>query len=147
MSLLQLRDNSSAMPAAAWRPVVAIVEDDVLAADLAAELCDGVGADAERYSSPLPFLRGIREGEAPTAMVLDWRLEQELSAALFMAIRHRFAELPVIYWTGADPATLPSMINDDPLTRIVVKAGGTEEFEDALRWALAASQRQEPRDG
>jgi FixJ family two-component response regulator len=136
VGLLVSNGDNDAGPPVAPRRVVAVVEDEPAAAELAAALCDGVGADAELYASPLPFLRSIQERDAPSAMVLDWRLEQELSAALFMAIRHRFPELPVVYWTGADPVDLPSMIRDDPLTRIVEKAGGADAFERALRWAL-----------
>ena len=112
-----------------------IVEDEPAAATLAAELCEGWGADAIVFRAPLPFLDALRDRAQPTAVVLDWRLERELSAALFLATRHRYPGLPVIYWTAHPSGTLPSMITDDALTVVVDKAGGTEPFERALHWA------------
>ncbi len=87
------------------------------------------------FRAPLPFLAALREWTRPTAVVLDWRLEHELSAALFLATRHRYPTLPVIYWTGHTVAALPSMITEDARTIVVEKAGGTEPFERALDWA------------
>lgn len=121
----------------AARPSIWIMEDEPPAAELAAELCLATGAEPSTFHSALPFLRAFREAPAPQAIVLDWRLEHELSAALFMATRHRFPRLPVIYWTGSTGAALPSMIRDDPCTRVVDKAGGAAAFEEALGWALA----------
>ncbi len=123
------------------RRAVWIVEDEPGAAELAADLCAARGAEASLFRSALPFLRAFREIEPPNAIVLDWRLERELSAALFMATRHRFPEMPVIYWTGSQAVALPAMIRDDPRTTIVDKAGGADAFEQALHWAL------EPRVG
>jgi FixJ family two-component response regulator len=113
-----------------------IVEDEPAAAQLAADLCSAVDVAASIFRSPTPFLAALRDGGEPRAVVLDWRLERELSAALFLATRHRFPILPVIYWTGSPLVALPAMIRDDPLTRFVDKAGGSAEFERALGWAL-----------
>jgi len=116
-------------------PAVWIVEDEPASAALAAELCEGRGAEVSVFRAPLPFLAALREWSPPTAVVLDWRLEHELSAALFLATRHRYPILPVIYWTGHTVAALPSMITEDARTIVVDKAGGTEPFERALDWA------------
>ena len=112
-----------------------IVEDEPASATLAAELCEGWGAQVSVFRAPLPFLASLRDRSQPTAVVLDWRLEHELSAALFLATRHRYPTLPVIYWTGHTAAALPSMITEDARTTVVDKAGGTEPFERALDWA------------
>jgi DNA-binding NtrC family response regulator len=112
-----------------------IVEDEPASATLAAEMCEAWGAGVSLFRAPLPFLTALRDEGEPTAVVLDWRLEHELSAALFMATRHRYPSLPVIYWTGHSAAALPSMITDDALTTVVDKATGTEPFERALDWA------------
>ena len=113
-----------------------IVEDEPTAAELAAELCAGVHVAASIFRSPAPFLAALRDGGEPRAVVLDWRLERELSAGLFLATRHRFPIVPVIYWTGSALDALPAMIRDDPLTRFADKGGGSAAFEAALRWAL-----------
>ena len=128
--------NQANSSAASARPAIWIVEDEPPVAELAAELCAATGAEPSIYRSALPFLRAFREAPAPRAIVLDWRLEHELSAALFMATRHRFPSLPVIYWTGSASTALPSMIRDDPFTRVVAKADGAVAFEEALSWAL-----------
>ncbi len=124
---------------AATNPVrgrhVWIVEDEPASATLAAELCEGWGAQVSVFRAPLPFLAALRDRSQPTAVVLDWRLEHELSAALFLATRHRYPRLPVIYWTGHAAGALPSMITDDAHTTVVDKAEGTEPFERALDWA------------
>ena len=113
-----------------------IVEDEPASATLAAELCEGWGAEVSVFRAPLPFLASLRDRSQPTAVVLDWRLEHELSAALFLATRHRYPTLPVIYWTGHTAAALPSMITEDARTTVVDKAAGTEPFERALEWAI-----------
>jgi CheY-like chemotaxis protein len=124
----------------AWDRHVWIVEDEPAAATLAAELCEQVGAAPTVYRSPLPFLAALRASTPPAAVVLDWRLEHELSAALFLATRHRYPHLAVIYWTGSPVEQLPAMIRDDERTRIVDKASGTVAFETALGWAFEGEE-------
>jgi DNA-binding NtrC family response regulator len=119
-----------------------IVEDEPASATLGTDLCEGWGAEVSVFRAPLPFLSALRERSQPMAVVLDWRLEHELSAALFLAIRHRYPRLPVIYWTGHAPGTLPSMITDDAYTMVVDKAMGTEPFERALDWSTRAANEQ-----
>ena len=116
-----------------------IVEDEPAAAALAAELCRGSGVEATVFGAPLPFLTALRGGEPPAAVVLDWRLEHELSAALFLATRHRFPAMRVVYWTGIPPDLLPAMIRADASTRVVDKAAGAEAFEAAVRWAVGGA--------
>ena len=118
------------------RESIWIVEDEPAAAALAADICEAGDVRPDVFRSPLPFLRAFRDRPPPSAIVLDWRLEHELTAALFMATRHRFPELPVIYWTGNDRETLPAMITDDPMTLVVEKTDGAAAFELALDWAL-----------
>jgi DNA-binding NtrC family response regulator len=129
--------DAPSLPDARAQPTIWIVEDEPPAAELAAELCSAGGAAPSVFRSALPFLRAFREAPPPRAIVLDWRLEHELSAALFMATRHRFPQLRVIYWTGSPSASLPAMVREDPWTQIVDKAGGAAAFEAAVRWALA----------
>ena len=119
------------------RPAVWIVEDEPEAATLAAELCDSWGADASVFRAPLPYLVALRSSAPPMAVVLDWRLENQLSAAVYMATRHRFPHVPVIYWTGSPAGSLPAMIRDDALTKVVDKADGATSFEGALGWAMS----------
>ncbi|MDQ3881188.1 MAG: response regulator [Chloroflexota bacterium] len=120
----------------ARRESVWIVEDEPAAAALAADICEAGDVGSRVFRSPLPFLRAFRDPPRPSAIVLDWRLEHELTAALFLATRHRFPELPVIYWTANARSSLPAMILDDPMTRVVEKTDGAGAFEGALRWAL-----------
>ena len=115
-----------------------IVEDEPAAAALAADLCLSCGASASVYRAPLPFLAALRTAERPDAVVLDWRLEHELSAALFLATRHRYPDLPVVYWTGSPGDALPIMIREDVRTVVVDKAAGSRAFESALSAALEA---------
>ena len=128
---------SPGLPRTVW-----IVEDEPASAELAVELCESMGIGTSVFRAPLPYLAALRDGLAPSAVVLDWRLERELSAALFMATRHRYPELPVIYWTGSAPSALPSMIRDDARARVVDKAHGAVAFERALAWALGTTVRE-----
>lgn len=121
-----------------------IVEDEPAAAALATDLCRGLGAEPTVYPAPLPFLAALRGLPAPAAVVLDWRLEHELSAALFLATRHRYPEMPVVYWTGSLATSLPAMIREDTNTTVVDKAAGSAAFEAALDWALGASRLAAP---
>jgi FixJ family two-component response regulator len=118
-----------------------IVEDELTAAELAADLCASANVNASIFRSGPPFLSALRDGAEPRAVVLDWRLEHELSAALFLATRHRFPNVPVVYWTGSPLIALPAMIREDPLTQFVDKGGGSSAFERALRWALDHSAK------
>lgn len=117
-----------------------IVEDEPEAAALAADLCLSCGASPSVYRAPLPFLAALRSAERPDALVLDWRLEHELSAALFMATRHRYPDLPVVYWTGSPGDALPVMIREDARTVVVDKASGSRAFESALTSALEIAE-------
>ena len=119
-----------------WERRAWIVEDEPAAASLAVDLCEAGGAVASVFPLPLPFLTALRKEPAPAVLILDWRLERELSAGLFLATRHRHPRLPIIYWTGSILGALPSMIQDDRYTVVVDKAGGSAVFEEALAWAL-----------
>jgi DNA-binding NtrC family response regulator len=123
-----------------WERQVWIVEDEPAAATLAVDLCEQGGAATAAFRTPLPYLAALRDRPAPDAVILDWRLEHELSAALFLATRHRHPELPVVYWTGSPAESLPAMIRADAHTRIVDKASGTRAFEVALAWALGSTE-------
>ena len=120
----------------AWKRRAWIVEDEPAAAALASEMCEASGAAVSAFRLPLAFLTAMRTSPAPAVLVLDWRLENELSAALFMATRHRYPRLPIIYWTGSPMDTLPDMIQDDRYTIVLDKAAGSVPFEDALAWAF-----------
>ena len=127
-----------------WERRVWIVEDEPAAATLALDMCEAFGAEASVFRAPLAYLAALRGPGAPMAVVLDWRLENELSAALFLATRHRHPRVPVIYWTGSPSSSLPAMIRDDQWTMVVDKAGGADSFESALSWALAAEGESQP---
>ena len=131
-------------PDSGWQPSVWIVEDEPEAATLAAELCESSGAAASVFRAPFAYLSALRTGNPPAAVILDWRLEHELSAALFLATRHRYPQMPVIYWTGSAASLLPAMIRDDRRTMLVDKAEGTAPFERALAWALSGRTGDEP---
>jgi len=120
------------------QPGVWIVEDEPAAAELAADICSSAGLEPTVFSAPLPFLAALRDRAGPRAVILDWRLERELSAALFMATRHRHPRLPVIYWTGSVSTALPSMILEDAMTVVVEKSDGAVPFERAIAWAIDA---------
>jgi DNA-binding NtrC family response regulator len=129
-----MSERAMVRPSAAHR--VWIVEDEPAAAALASEMCVACGAEPSVFRAALPFLAALRSGTAPDAVILDWRLEHELSAALFLATRHRWPELPVIYWTGTPRDALPSMILDDRHAVVVDKAAGSHAFEQAVTRAL-----------
>ena len=123
----------------ARQPRVWIVEDEPASAALAAELCEGWGGETTSFRAPLPYLAALRDRTPPEIVVLDWRLEHELSAALYLATRHRYPGLPVVYWTAHPPSALPAMIRDDPMTTVVDKAVGAGPVERALDWAASRS--------
>jgi len=129
--------NERVAPGPSWDGGAWIVEDEPAAATLAADLCQASGLPVSIYSLPLPFLTALRSAPPPAVVILDWRLERELSAGLFLATRHRYPRLPVIYWTGSRASALPGMIQEDARTMVVDKASGAAPFERALAWALA----------
>jgi hypothetical protein len=80
----------------------------------------------------------------PRLLILDWRFERELGAAVFMTVRHRFGDLPIVCWTATPASDLPTMVVDDPRVRIVPKSDGIDAFEAAVRWAAAAEEETLP---
>ena len=129
------RDRDAA-PATGPTPDVAVLEDEPHLAELAVELCDRMGLTAATYRSPANFLGEVSH-HTPRLLVLDWRFERELGAAVFMTVRHRFGDLPIVCWTATAITDLPAMLVRDPNVRIVQKARGAEAFEAALRWAVS----------
>lgn len=129
------------------RPVW-IVEDEPNVGMLAAEICESFGAVPTLFRAPLSFLLALRGPTMPSAVILDWRLANELSSGLFLATRHRFRGMPVIYWTNS-PEGLPAVIRDDELTQVVDKQGGVEPLERALGWAFEQTEpvRAQPPEG
>jgi DNA-binding NtrC family response regulator len=116
------------------RPVW-IVEDEPNVGQLAAEICESVGAMPTLFRAPLAYLLALRGSSMPEAVILDWRLATELSSGIFLATRHRYQGMPVIYWTNS-PEGLPAVILQDDLTLVVDKQGGVEPLEQALGWAF-----------
>ncbi len=115
-----------------------ILEDETGPAELVLELCTAADIAPRLFRTAAPLLRALRTG-VPSLIVLDWRLGNELSAPLYLAVRHRLTALPVIYWTASVTASLPAMIRRDPMTRVVEKTSGIAAFEDALAWGLYAT--------
>jgi CheY-like chemotaxis protein len=121
-----------------------IVEDEPAVASLAVDVCAEHGATSSVFPRSLTFMDALRGSPPPSVLILDWRLENELSAALFMATRHRYPRLPIVYWTGSQMDGLPAMIKADPHAIIVDKAEGTSAFEAALDWALDGRRHAPP---
>jgi FixJ family two-component response regulator len=115
-------------------PDVVVLEDDPQLAAMAVELCERAGLTAETYSSPAAFLDDALVGP-PHLLILDWRFERELGAAVFMAARHRFGDVPIVCWTASAVDDLPAMVVDDPRVRFVAKSDGADAFDAAVRWA------------
>jgi CheY-like chemotaxis protein len=132
-------------PAVSWagaRPEqraghVWVVDDEPAAAAVACEMCDSAGLQPTAFRDAVSYLGALRGPTAPGAVILDWRLEHELSAALFMATRQRYPTLPIIFWTGSELGSLPLMVHHDPNVRVLAKSGGSTEFDAALAWAFA----------
>ena len=124
-----------ALPGEAAAARVSVLEDDPILGALAVELCRGIGIEAAVYGAPAEFLEAARI-DAPQALVLDWRLQGQLGAAAFMAVRHRYPAMPVVCWTASPAWNLPEMIRQDPMARVIDKASGADAFEAALRWAI-----------
>jgi DNA-binding NtrC family response regulator len=121
------------------RHPVWIVEDEPDAGKVAAEICESSGASPTIFHAPLAFLLALRGSSVPSAVILDWRLTNELSSGLFLATRHRYRGMPVIYWTNS-PEGLPAVVREDELARVVDKAAGVEPLEQALSWAFEQTE-------
>ncbi|HSM38603.1 MAG TPA: response regulator [Candidatus Limnocylindrales bacterium] len=115
-------------------PDVVILEDDPDLAEIAAHLCRDIGLSAATFRTAGALLAGF-DSAPPRVVVLDWRLERDVGAAAFMALRHRFADVPIVCWTGMPAGSLPAMVAADSRTRIVRKADSLDELEAAIRWA------------
>jgi CheY-like chemotaxis protein len=127
------------------RPAVSVLEDDPTLAAIASELCTDLGADVTIFPAPAACLEAAHVSP-PSVLVLDWRLQDQVGAAAFMALRHRHPRLPVVCWTATPAWLLPQMILLDPLTRVIGKTAAMSGFEAALRWAFAAGASTPPRE-
>ncbi|HET7582279.1 MAG TPA: response regulator [Candidatus Limnocylindria bacterium] len=137
MSFATMTDDAAlAIPLTPAPATVAVVEDDPTLGALALDLCRAMGYVATLYDAPADFLAAAAD-KPPSALVLDWRLQGQLGAAAFMAVRHRYPAMPVVCWTASAAWNLPQMIRQDPMTRVIDKAAGATAFEAALRWAMA----------
>src|SRR5574338_1092599 len=116
-------------------PDVAVLEDDASLAELAAEMCEEMGLSSATYDAPRLCLDDF-EDHPPRVVILDWRLTQQIAAAVFRAVRHRFPDVPSVCWTATPRDELPSMVWANPMTRVVSKDEGVTGFETAVRWAL-----------
>jgi CheY-like chemotaxis protein len=136
---------SEKMGDGASRRPIWIVEDEPAVADLAADLCRASGATASVFRAASPYLDALRQTDAPVAVVLDWRLQNEISAAIYLATRYRYPHLPVIFWTGSATSRLPAMVRGDDMTVVIDKADGAAPLERALAWALRDGSGPPPR--
>jgi DNA-binding response OmpR family regulator len=127
-------------------PDVAVLEDEAHAANLAVEVCDGLGLRATTFRTPASLLGDFRS-VPPRLVILDWRLERDVGAAAFMALRHRFGTVPIVCWTGMAPDSLPAMVGEDDVCRIVPKASSLDAFEEAIRWGAALTEPSEQTRG
>jgi FixJ family two-component response regulator len=138
MGLIELlpRGGDQRVPLGVEPPAdVVVLEDDPQVAALAVELCREMGLQAAPFPAPAPFLAAYAL-QPPRVVVLDWLLEREIGSAVFLAVRHRFGDVPIVCWTGMEPGLLPDMVADDARTQVVDKAAGVAPFQDAIRWAL-----------
>lgn len=117
-------------------PDVAVLEDQRQLADLAVELCARLGLRAVPFSSSSRYNAAFRD-RRPRLVILDWRLEHEVAAAVYMGLRHRHDDLPVVVWTATGEHDLPPMVATHPYTCVVQKASAIETLEAAIRWAAA----------
>ncbi len=117
-------------------PDVAVLEDERELADLAVEVCRQLGLSAAVFETSAAY-NGAFGGRRPSLVILDWRLEHEVAAAVYMALRHRFDDLRIVLWTATGERELPGMLDADPHTRVVRKSSGLEALEGAIREAIA----------
>jgi len=118
------------------RPQVAVIEDEREPGELALEVCQRMGLSARQYRTSAAFQAAFAE-RRPDLVILDWRLEREVAAAVYLALRHRFEALPIVLWTGTGEHDLPRMVARDPHTSVVPKPSGLEALEAAIRGAFA----------
>jgi CheY-like chemotaxis protein len=119
-------------------PDVAVLEDERELADLAVEVCRQLGLSAGVFGTPAAY--NVAFGQRrPRLVILDWRLDREVAAAVYMALRHRFGDLQIVLWTATGEGELPGMLGADPHTRVVRKSSGLVSLETALRDAIAAA--------
>ena len=118
-------------------PDVAVLEDERELADLAVEVCRQLGLTASVFRTAAAYNETFA-GRRPRLVILDWRLDREVAAAVYMALRHRFDDLQIVLWTATGERELPGMLGADPRTRVVRKSSGLETLEAALREAIAA---------
>ncbi len=119
-------------------PDVVVLEDERALADLAVEVCGHLGLRAVVFRTSAAY-SGALGARRPRLVILDWRLEREVAAAVYLALRHRFHDLQIVLWTATGERELPGMLGADPHTRVVRKSSGLDALEMAIREAIAVA--------
>lgn len=123
------------------RPHVAVLEDDPQMAAVVVEVCRVMGLRAAVFRTAAAY-QAVFHDSAPRLVILDWRLEREVTAAVFLVMRHRWPGLPIVFWTASTERDLPAMVTSDRRTRVVPKTSGVGALEAAIRGASLLGEAQ-----
>jgi FixJ family two-component response regulator len=111
------------VPALSEKPIVFVVDDDVLVRDAIEDLLESVGLDVQLFASPAEFLKS-RRPDAPGCLVLDVRLPEQSGLDFQKTLLGTDMELPIVFITGH---------GDIPMTVRAMKSGAVEFLTKPFR--------------
>jgi signal transduction histidine kinase/CheY-like chemotaxis protein len=115
------------------RPLVLLVDDELLVRLYAAETLAGLGCNVEQAASFREAHAKLDKlGSKLTAAVIDLGLPDRPGDALVPEIRGRFAQLPILLVTGYANSALAECPPSDPMLQVVSKPFQAHDLQSAL---------------
>lgn len=131
--------------AAAARPVVFVVDDDVATLALMRDVAHEAGWEARGFSRLSDLHRAIAEEDPPSLLILDDDLPDGRGGDLARELRDdpRLADLPLLVCTAAHPMRQAEIGGWAPVVSKPFELGAIERFLDASRPRQRGSSRGE----
>jgi FixJ family two-component response regulator len=124
------------MPAPSERPIVFVIDDDVVVRDSIEDLLQSVGLEVRLYASPEEFLQA-RCPDVPGCLVLDVRLPEQSGLDFQRQLVGTDKELPIVFITGHGDIPMSVRAMKSGAVEFLAKPFRDQDLLDAIQAAIA----------
>ena len=117
------------------RPVVAVIDDDRSVRESLPDLLKELGYEAAVFSSAEEFLTSDQSGRSK-CLILDVAMPGMSGPDLLRELKRRRQEIPTIFITGQEDATIRMRVLDEGAVECLFKPFSDEALNEALRSAM-----------
>ena len=117
------------------RPVVAVIDDDRSVRESLPDLLKELGYEAAVFSSAEEFLTSGQIGRSK-CLILDVAMPGMSGPDLLRELKRRRQEIPTIFITGQEDATIRMRVLDEGAVECLFKPFSDEALNEALRSAM-----------